>query len=278
MQAPMQAPMQAQAQTASDLATRAPAVACPPDAHLRYVLRMGDACLILGQRLSEWCGHAPQLEEDIASANMALDLIGQARLLLTHAGRIEGQGRDEDALAFLREERAFLNPTIVELPDGDFARTVLRNFLVGAFLRTLYDRLQASSDAELAAIAVKSVKETRYHVEHSADWVVRLGDGTEESARRMREALDHLWPYTHEMFEADAVDAQAQAAGIGPAWATLREAWLAVVEPVLADAALRPPGDSAFRSTGRLGRHSEHMGPLLAQMQYLQRAYPGGAW
>lgn len=250
----------------------------PAEAQLRYVLRIGDLCLILGQRLSEWCGHAPQLEEDIASANMALDLIGQARLLLTHAGQLEGRGRDEDALAFLREERAFLNPTIVELPNGDFGRTVLRNFLVGAFLRVLYERLQASGDAGLAAIAAKSVKETRYHVEHAGDWVVRLGDGTDESTRRMRDALDQLWPYTHELFEADAVDAQAQAAGIGPSWATLREPWRAIVEPVLEDATLGAPAAGAFRSTGRLGRHSEHLGPLLAQMQYLQRAYPGGAW
>jgi ring-1,2-phenylacetyl-CoA epoxidase subunit PaaC len=250
---------------------------------VQYLLRLGDTALILGQRLGEWCGHAPVLEEDIALANIALDLIGQARAVLTRAGQLEGKGHDEDQLAFLREERDYRNATIVELPNGpgrpgDFAFTVLRNAMMATWFRLMWERLRESSDAELAAIAGKAVKEVRYHQQHSADWVVRLGDGTEESARRMRVGLDALWRYSAELFESDAVDAAAAANGLGPRWDALREPWLAEMRELLDEAKLPMPADSAFRSTGKSGVHSEHMGYILSDMQYLQRAYPGGAW
>jgi len=248
------------------------------DAAVQYLLRIGDTCLILGQRLAEWCGHAPILEEDIALTNMALDLVGQARALLTHAGRIEGQGHDEDHLAFLRDERDYFNVTMVELPRGDFAFTVLRNAMVSTLLKLLWERLADSSDAELGAIAGKAVKEARYHQQHAADWVVRLGDGTTESRRRTESALKQLWLYTAEWFESDPVDEQAQASGLGPRWAELRESWQAEMAAILDDATLAVPADSAFRSTGKSGLHSEHMGYILTTMQHLQRSFPGGVW
>lgn len=246
--------------------------------HLEYVLRLGDNALILGQRLSEWCGRAPVIEEDLALANMALDLIGQARLLLTHAGKLEGQGRDEDQLAFLRVERDYRNVTLAELPNHDFGRTTVRNFLFSAFQVLLWERLARSTDTELAAIAAKSLKEARYHLNHSAEWVIRLGDGTAESQRRTQAALDDLWPYTAELFSADATDDAVAAAGIGPSWSELEAAWQASVLPVLEEATLTVPANTPFRSQGRLGRHSEHMGHLLATLQYMQRTYPGAQW
>jgi ring-1,2-phenylacetyl-CoA epoxidase subunit PaaC len=250
----------------------------PADPKLQYLLRIGDTCLILGQRLGEWCGHAPILEEDIALTNMALDLIGQARGVLTLAGEQCPQDYDEDQLAFLRDERDYLNPTLVELPRGDFAFTVLRNAMVATWLKLLWERLRDSSHAELAAIAGKALKEARYHQQHAADWVVRLSDGTDESRRRSGAALARLWPYTAELFEDDAVDAAAKAAGLGPAASELREPWLAEMREILDAATLAPPADTAFRSSGRRGVHSEHMGFILSEMQYLQRAFPGGAW
>jgi ring-1,2-phenylacetyl-CoA epoxidase subunit PaaC len=254
---------------------------------VRYVLRIADTCLVHAQRLAEWCGHGPVLEEDIALTNMALDLIGQARSLLVHAGRLEGQGFDEDQLAFLRDERDFLNLTLVEqpmrrssahAPGGDFADTVLRNFLLACWLKQIWSRLGASSDTELAAIAGKALKEARYHQQHAGDWVVRLGDGTDESARRMQAALERIWPYTNELFVRDQVDAQAESSGLGPARDTLRAAWLDEVGVVLAAAQLPPPAATPFVSTGTLGRHSEHLGFILAEMQSLQRQHPGGRW
>jgi ring-1,2-phenylacetyl-CoA epoxidase subunit PaaC len=254
---------------------------------LRYVLRLADTCLVHAQRLSEWCGHAPVLEEDIALTNMALDLLGQARALLSHAAALHGGGVDEDQLAFLREQHQFLNLTLVEqplrkpgahAPGGDFADTVLRNFLLASWLKAVWVGLATSSDATLAAIAAKALKEARYHQQHNGDWVVRLGDGTEASAQRLRAAVERIWPYTAEMFVSDAVDAQAAASGLGPARDTLRSAWLAEVQPVLAEALLTPPADTAFCSTGTQGRHSEHLGLLLAEMQVLQRQFPGGRW
>ena len=250
------------------------------DAPTQYLLRVADTCLILGQRLCEWSGHAPILEEDIALSNTALDLIGQARALLTHAGRADADGSalDEDQLAFLREEREYRNVTLVELPRGDFAFTVLRNVMVATFLKALWLRLAESSDAELAAIAGKAVKEARYHQQHAGDWVLRLADGTAESRQRIEAALAQLWRYTPELFEADGVDEGAAAAGLGPRWSELREPWLAEMGDLLREAQLTPPQDSAFRSTGKRGLHSEHLGHLLTEMQYLQRAYPGGVW
>lgn len=248
------------------------------DPAVRYLLRLGDTCLIHAQRLSEWCGHAPILEEDIALTNIALDLIGQARGVLTRAGTLDGQALDEDQLAFLREERDYFNPTLVELPRGDFAFTTVRNLMVSALLELLWTRLQSSADAEFAAIAGKAVKEARYHHVHAADWLARLGDGTAESRQRVETALGILWPYARELFETDAVDAAAAAAGLGPRWADLRAPWLAAMRTALDAAGLPLPADTPFLSTGRHGVHSEHMGHMLTEMQYLQRAYPGGAW
>jgi len=247
---------------------------------VQYLLRIGDTCLVLAQRLGEWCGHAPVLEEDIAMANIALDLVGQARALLTHAGKLEGAGRehDEDQLAYLREERDYFNLTLVELPRGDFAFSVVRNTMIATLLKLLWQRLASSSDEEVAAIAGKALKEARYHQQHSADWVVRLGDGTEESRRRTEAALKQAWLYMPELFEADAVDREASASGLGPAWDQLREPWFAEMQQVLDAAGLAAPAEAKFRSTGKQGVHSEHMGFVLAEMQHLQRAFPGGVW
>ena len=257
--------------TASIALDRQPAV--------QYVLRIGDTCLVLAQRLAEWCGHAPILEEDIALANMALDLLGQARALLTLAGRLEGRGHDEDQLAFLRDERDFFNLTLVELPRGDFAFTVLRNLVASTWLKLLWERLEASSsDAELAGIAGKAVKEARYHQRHAADWWVRLADGTPESRRRCEAALAALWRHVPELFAADDVDAAAMAGGLGPSFAELQPSWQAELAQVMAEAGLAAPAPSAFLGTAKQGRHSEHMGRLLAEMQQLQRSFPGGVW
>ena len=247
---------------------------------VQYLLRIGDTCLILAQRLGEWCGHAPVLEEDIALANMALDLIGQARAVLTRAGQLERrEPHDEDQLAFLRNERDYFNVTLVELPRGDFAATVLRNAMVATLLKLLWERLAASSgDAELAGIAGKAVKEARYHQRHAGDWVARLGDGTAESRQRMEAALRQLWLYVPELFDTDAVDAAASAAGLGPPWSELEAPWRAEMAEILDEAGLAPPADAAFRSDGKRGRHSEHMGRILTDLQYLQRTFPGGVW
>lgn len=245
---------------------------------VRYLLRIADSALIHAQRTAEWSGHAPVLEEDIALSNMALDLVGQARALLAHAGRVEGSGYDEDQLAFLREERDYRNVTLVELPRGDFAVTVVRNAVMATFFKLLWERLATSSDAELAAIAGKAVKEARYHQQHAADWIVRLAGGTEESRRRVERALADQWPYMPELFASDAVDTYAAEARLGPRWGDLREAWLAEMAQVLDEAGLAQPAATPFLSTGKTGVHSEHMGLILAEMQHLQRAYPGGVW
>jgi ring-1,2-phenylacetyl-CoA epoxidase subunit PaaC len=254
---------------------------------VQYVLRIADTCLIHAQRLTEWCGHGPVLEEDIALSNMALDLLGQARALLTHAAALEGQGLDEDQLAFLRDGRQFFNLTLVEqplrkasahAPGGDFADTVLRNFLLATWLKALWSGLLTSTDAELAGIAGQAIKEARYHQQHAADWVVRLGDGTPESASRLLAALAKAWPYCAEMFAADTVDTHATDSGLGPARPTLRAAWHDEVLAVLASAQLSAPPDTPFISTGSQGRHSEHLGFILAEMQVLQRQFPGGRW
>ena len=274
-------PLATTASTSSNAgSTTTESIAISPDAAQTYLLRIGDTALIHAQRLAEWSGHAPILEEDIALTNLALDLVGQARALLTHVGA--QMGFDEDQLAFLRNERDFRNVTLVELPGRragrDFADCVLRNFLLSAWFNVLWAKLAASSDAEVAAIAGKAVKESRYHVAHAADWVVRLGDGTDESAKRMRQAVDRLWPYTAELFETDTVDTDAHACGLGPTRASLQSEWRAIVEPVLAEAGLKSPATGAFRSTGSRGVHSEHFGYLIAEMQTLQRSFPGGVW
>ena len=213
---------------------------------------------------------------------MALALGGLAGGVLPRAGELVGElggpRHDEDELAFLRDERDFRNCTLVELPRGDFAVTMLRNLAVAVFLELLWARLEGSSDSELAAIAGKAVKEARYHREHAAGWIVRLGDGTDESAARLKAALDLLWPYIAEIFDADAIDDQAEAASLGPRWADLRDAWRTGFAAVLSAAGLALPAERAFRSTGKTGRHSEHLGYVLAEMQHLQRAFPGGVW
>jgi len=247
-------------------------------AHLNYLLRIADSSLILGHRLSEWCGHGPVIEEDIALTNVALDLIGQARALYTHAGASEGRDRDEDVFAFNRPQEEFCNVSMVELPNGDYACTIVRNFLFTAFQRELWVALHSSPDAALAQIAAKSVKETRYHVQHASDWTVRMGDGTDESHARMQRALDYLWPYTAEFFSASLDDGEIAMSGIGPVWSTLETAWRNAVLPLLDVATLQIPQRTAFVSRGKEGMHGEHMRTLLSEMQFLQRAHPNCKW
>lgn len=242
------------------------------------LLRIGDATLILGHRVSEWCGHSPALEEDIALANVALDLIGQTQLWLGLAAEVEGAGRDADALAYLRDAWDFRNPLIVERPNGDFGHTLMRQFLFDAWHHEFLRGAQASTDARVAEIAAKAAKEVAYHLERSSDLVVRLGDGTDESHRRMRDAVEALWSYTGELFLSDAKDAEIAARGILPDPASLRAPWLSTVRAVF-DAATLPVPDSAFaHKGGKQGTHTEHLGYILAEMQFLQRAYPGASW
>ena len=248
------------------------------DARFRYLLRLADTSLVLGQRLGEWVGHAPALEEDLGLANLSLDLIGQARLLLTYAGELEGKGRDEDQLAFLRDGTDFLNLTLAEQPNGDFAHTIVRQLLLDAWQLELYEQLQHSSDARLAAIATKALKETRYHFRYSAGWVVRLGDGTAESKTRVQAALNELWRFTGELFTPDEIDAAMVAQQVAPDLATLKLRWQARIDEVLSEATLARPADTAYPWHGKNGRHTEHLGYLLAEMQFLQRAYPGAQW
>ncbi len=243
-----------------------------------YVLRLGDLSLVLGQRLGEWVGHSPALEEDLGLANIALDLIGQARLLLGYAGRIEGRGRDEDGLAFLRDHADYLNPTLAEQPNGDFGHTIVRQVFIDVFQWELYERLTASSDEQLAAVAAKAVKETRYHLRYSGGWLVRLGDGTPESHARVASALERLWPLTAELFAEDDVDRRMADRGIAPRLDDLRTAWNARIDALLAEATLDRPTDRPYPWFGKQGVHSEHLGYLLAEMQYLQRTYPGARW
>lgn len=243
-----------------------------------YVLRVGDMSLVLGQRLGEWVGHAPAIEEDLGLANIALDLIGQARLLFTYAGELEGRGRGEDEIAFLREQGEYLNPTLVEQPNGDFGQTIVRQVLADAFQLEFYERLANSADDRLAAIAAKAVKETRYHLRYSSGWLVRLGDGTQESHARVQAALERLWPYTVELFEEDDLDREMADCGIAPRLADIRAAWVARIDAVLAEATLQQPRDRPYRWFGKRGEHSEHLGYILAEMQYLQRAFPGARW
>jgi ring-1,2-phenylacetyl-CoA epoxidase subunit PaaC len=247
-------------------------------AHLRYVLRLGDTSLVLGQRLGEWVGHAPELEEDLGLANLALDLIGQARLLLTYAGELEGRGRDEDALAFLRDAPEFMNLTLAEQPNGDFGQTIVRQWLIDTWQLQVYQGLSASADARLAAIAGKALKETRYHHRFSSGWLTRLGDGTPESRRRVQGALEELWRFTPELFAADEVDERVSRAGIAPVLAALAPGWSLQVESDLREATLERPATPPYPWHGKRGVHSEHLGHLLAEMQHLPRTYPGARW
>ncbi|MDP9101726.1 MAG: phenylacetate-CoA oxygenase subunit PaaC [Actinomycetota bacterium] len=249
---------------------------------VEVALRLGDTCLVLAQRLGEWCGHAPVLEEDIALANIALDLLGHARGLLTRAGELEGTGRDEDDLAYLREAAEFRNVALAELPNGDFGKTILRQFFYDAYAVPLWSELASSTDPGLAGIAAKAVKESTYHLRHSGGWVVRLGDGTEESHARMQSSLDLLLPYTRELFTDDEVDATAAAAGVAPLPSSLRVRWRGTVETVLGEGGLRVNPDVLDQPApglgGRQGVHTEHLSQLLAEMQVVHRAHPGAAW
>lgn len=247
-------------------------------AHVEFVLRLGDSALVLAQRLGALVSRAPTMEEDVAVANVALDLLGQARALLSHAGELEGRGRGEDDLAYLRQAHEFRNVLLVEQPNGDFAQTQLRQFLYDGYAIELWQQLLSSSDQTLAAIAGKAVKETAYHVRRSADWVVRLGDGTDESARRLRDALANLWMFTGELFLTDDVDEAVSDAGISPLVSTLEPAWRARVEGVFRDANLAVPERGWPQRGGKLGRHTEQLDYLLAEMQVLPRSYPGAHW
>ncbi len=248
------------------------------DMRFRLALRLGDTSLVLGQRLAEWVGHSPALEEDLGLANLSLDLVGQARLLLSYAGEIEGQGRDEDELAFFRDAPAFVNLTLAEQPNGDFGRTIVRQCLLDAWQLEVYEGLMSSSDTRLASIAAKAIKETRYHFRFSSGWLVRLGDGTEESHRRVQDALNELWRFTTELFAADAVDDALAAAGVAPALAALQPRWLARIDEVLQQATLVRPPAVPYQWHGKRGVHTEHLGHMLAEMQHLQRTYPGAQW
>ena len=243
-----------------------------------YLLRLGDSTLILGQRVSEWCGHAPVIEEDIALANTALDLIGQTQMWLGLAAEVEGKGRSADDLAYLRDAWDFRNLLLVERPNGDFGHTMMRQFLFDAFQSVLLARLAESTEPRIAAIAEKAGKEVAYHLERSKGTVIGLGDGTEESHARMQAALEALWPYVGEMFKGDAVEAELAAAGIAPDPAELRAPWEERVNPVLEEATLNAPDSDFAHLGGKTGTHSEHLGHLLAGMQFLQRAYPGAEW
>ena len=244
----------------------------------RYVLRLGDLSLVLGQRLGEWVGHAPALEEDLGVANIALDLIGQARLLLTYAGELEGRGRSEDDIAFLREHGEYLNAILAEQPNGDFGQTIVRQVLIDAFQLELYERMTSSTDERLAAFAAKSVKEVRYHLRYSGGWLVRLGDGTEESHARVQSALDRLWPYTVELFAEDDLDRLMADRGVAPRLSEVQAAWNVRIDEILAEATLSRPKNRPHSWHGKRGQHSEHLGYILAEMQHLQRAYPGARW
>jgi ring-1,2-phenylacetyl-CoA epoxidase subunit PaaC len=245
---------------------------------LNYVLALGDDALVLAHRLSQWSGLAPTLEEDIALSNLGLDLLGQAQLLYDYAAAIEGKGRDADAFAYLREESAFRNMLLVELPNGDFAATLVRHFLYAAFMHAYYQALQQSRDVRLAEIATKAVKEMAYHVRHAAEWLIRLGDGTEESHRRAAAALDELWAYTGELFEMEASERELAAVGIAVDRSAIRPAWDAIVDGVLGEATLQRPADGWMQGGGRAGRHTEHLGRMLAEMQVVHRAHPGAVW
>ena len=245
---------------------------------LDYTLRLADNALILGHRLSEWIGRAPMLEEELALGNMALDLIGEARALYAYADEVEGAERGEDGFAYLRDGGEFRNVLLVEQPNGDFAVTIVRQVLYAAFVHPHWQALAASHDATLAAIAAKAEKEAAYHFRHSAEWLIRLGDGTVESHRRAQDALELLWPYTGELFEIDGIEDRLIADSIAVDSRTLRAGWDTAVADVLAQATLVRPTSTWMQSGGRAGRHTEHLGHLLATLQFLQRAYPGARW
>jgi ring-1,2-phenylacetyl-CoA epoxidase subunit PaaC len=243
-----------------------------------YTLRRADDALILGHRLSEWCGHAPMLEEDMALANMGLDLLGQARALYAYAAEVEANGNDEDSFAYLRDVRQYRNLLLLEQPNGDFARTMARQFFYAAFADLYWRAMMQSADTTLKAIAAKSEKESAYHVRHCSEWMVRLGDGTDESHRRIQTAVDDLWAFTGEMFEVDDSERGLIEAGVAVDPAGLRAQWLATLTKVLNEATLALPNSGWMQQGGRSGRHSEHLGHLLSELQSMQRSFPGATW
>ena len=243
-----------------------------------YALRRADDALILGHRLSEWCGHAPMLEEDMALANMGLDLLGQARELYSYAAEVEGKGNDEDKFAYLRDVRQYRNLLLLEQPNGDFARTMVRQFFYSAFADLFWRAMMASSNVTLAAIAAKSEKETAYHLRHSSEWIVRLGDGTEESHRRAQAAIEDLWAYTGEMFAVDDGERGLIDSGVAIDPAGLRPQWLKTISEAVKEATLSLPQSDWMQQGGRDGRHSEHLGHLLSELQSMQRTFPGATW
>lgn len=250
-----------------------------PDAErARYVLRLADTSLVLMQQLSLWVGHSPALEEDLGLANIALDLLGQARLLLSHASALDGTGRSEDELAYLRDADEFRNLTLVEQPNGDFAQTMLRQCLFDAYQEELFGELQHCADSELAAIARKTLRETRYHLRYSSGWIIRMGDGTAESHRRLAQALTCLWPYTSELFDSDSLDVSMCGRGFAPDLQELKPRWRARVGDVLQEATLELPAPASHRWYGKRGEHGEGFSRLLADMQSLARRYPGARW
>jgi ring-1,2-phenylacetyl-CoA epoxidase subunit PaaC len=271
-------PIDLPAGATGDGAFDAPAEEAPRAVLFDYLLRLGDDALILGQRLGEWCGHAPSVEVDLSLANMGLDLIGQATHFLNAAGEVEGRGRDGDALAFHRDVLDFRNCWLVEQPNGDFAQTMARQFLFSTWQKMLFDRLTASSDERIAAVAAKAVKEVAYHAELAAEWVTRLGDGTEESRQRMSDGLDWNWRFIPELFEMDTVATEAARCGVGADVMLFREDYDARIRAVLAEATLDAPKDQRPILGGRRGHHSEHLGHLLAVMQFLPRTYPDATW
>ncbi len=245
---------------------------------LDYTLQLADTSFILSHRLSEWCGHGPILEQDLAMANISLDLIGEARSLYQYAAELEGKGRTEDDVAYLRDAVAYKNPLLVEQPNGDFGDTILRQFIFDTFHYYFLKELQKSTDLRLAAIAEKSLKESSYHIKWSSEWVIRLGDGTEESRKRIEKAIDNLWTFSGEFFEMTATEKALQEQGIVPDYSPIKAAWEKHVTNVFDEATLTLPEGQWMQSGGKTGKHSEHLGYILAELQYLQRTYPGLKW
>ncbi|MES2590468.1 MAG: 1,2-phenylacetyl-CoA epoxidase subunit PaaC [Bacteroidota bacterium] len=247
-------------------------------AKYEYLLRLGDSSLIMGHRLSEWCGHGPILEEDIALINIALDFVGNATSLLTHAAQVEGKGRTEDDLAYLRNERDYRNLLLTEQPNGDFARTIARQFLYDVYTFFLYEELKNSKDETIAAIAAKSHKEITYHLRHTTEWMLRLGDGTPESHQRVQTALNELWMFTSDLFDMNEVDALLITEGVAVDLDKVKEQWEKRVTAVISEATLLVPTTNVKQKGSREGKHSEHLGFLLAEMQYIPRSYPDAKW
>ncbi|MBL4716782.1 MAG: phenylacetate-CoA oxygenase subunit PaaC [Bacteroidia bacterium] len=248
------------------------------EAIFNYCLRYADSSLIIGHRLSEWCGHGPILEEDIAMTNVALDLVGQSRSFYQYAAKVEGKDRTEDDLAYLRDEREYRNTLLTEQPNGDFGQTMMRQFLFDSFQVLFFEKLKESKDEDMSAIAFKSIKESKYHLRHSSQWVIRLGDGTEESHQRIQNSLEDLWRFSDELFEMNEIDEVLIKDGIAVDLSTIKDHWMQNVVDVLAEATLNVPEDTFMATGSREGKHSEHLGYLLAEMQVLPRTYPGAKW